>query len=61
MFIGLSVVEMNSEEIDYPTLYKSYKKHTHKQIKKINNNILQHLDKKSKQYVLTKAVIDGMY
>lgn len=39
---------MNSDELNYPELYKSYRKHTHKQIKKINNNILNHLDKKAK-------------
>jgi len=39
-FINLSTTPLLNDEIDYNDALKSYKKYTHKQIKKINNNIL---------------------
>ena len=41
------MIELCNEEINYIDSHKSYKKHTHKQIRKINNNIIKHLEKKA--------------
>jgi hypothetical protein len=41
------MIELCNEEINYTENLKAYKKHTHKQIRKINNNIIKHLEKKA--------------
>ena len=41
------MIDLCTDEINYIDNLKSYKKHTHKQIKKINNNIKNHLEKKA--------------
>lgn len=41
------MIEFCNDEINYIEAYKAYKKHTHKQIRKINNNIIKHLEKKA--------------